>query len=177
MKIKKLILGAFLGVFTLAGVAMLPNYANAQEVEPGDGVGGWKGNWWYAASTEKDTAFSETMWFNIKWSKWYTEDYWVAWTEWDQWDALISVIRSAINWVLGMLSLISLALVLYAGFLMVTSQGDSKKYEQGFGIMKWAGIGLAVIAGAWLIVSLIFWIITGSISGWGVNGDNEPVQQ
>jgi hypothetical protein len=30
MKMKKMLLGAFLGIFTLAGVAFLPNYANAQ---------------------------------------------------------------------------------------------------------------------------------------------------
>ena len=30
MKMKKMLLGAFLGMFALAGVAVLPNYANAQ---------------------------------------------------------------------------------------------------------------------------------------------------
>jgi hypothetical protein len=29
MKMKKMLLGAFLGMFTLAGIAVLPNYANA----------------------------------------------------------------------------------------------------------------------------------------------------
>jgi hypothetical protein len=31
MKMKKMLLGAFLGMFALAGVAVLPNYASAQE--------------------------------------------------------------------------------------------------------------------------------------------------
>ena len=46
---------------------------------------------------------------------------------------------------------------------MMTSGGDSKKYEKGVGILKWAGIGLAIIALSWLIVSLIFYVINGSI--------------
>jgi hypothetical protein len=31
MKMKKMLLGAFLGMFTLAGIAILPNYASAQD--------------------------------------------------------------------------------------------------------------------------------------------------
>jgi hypothetical protein len=31
MKMKKMLVGAFLGMFALAGVAVLPNYASAQE--------------------------------------------------------------------------------------------------------------------------------------------------
>jgi uncharacterized membrane protein YukC len=44
----------------------------------------------------------------------------------------------------------------------MTSGGDSKKYESGLNILKWAAIGLAVIAVSWLIVSLIFYVINGS---------------
>jgi hypothetical protein len=42
---------------------------------------------------------------------------------------------------------------------MMTSGGDSKKYESGLNLLKWAAIGLAVIAASWLIVSLIFYVI------------------
>lgn len=77
-------------------------------------------------------------------------------------DSLIHTIRVAVNRVLWMLSFIALLLCLYAGFLMMTSGGDSKKYEKGIGILKWAGIGLAIIALSWLIISLIFWLIEGS---------------
>jgi hypothetical protein len=31
MKMKKMLLGAFLGIFTLAGIAILPNYASATD--------------------------------------------------------------------------------------------------------------------------------------------------
>ena len=46
---------------------------------------------------------------------------------------------------------------------MMTSGGDSKKYESGLNILKWAAIGLAIIALSWLIVSLIFFVINGSM--------------
>ena len=36
MKMKKMLIGAFLGIFAVAGVAVLPNYANAQEETPSE---------------------------------------------------------------------------------------------------------------------------------------------
>jgi len=45
-------------------------------------------------------------------------------------DSLINTVRTAINWVLGMLSLVALVIALYAGFLMMTSGGDEKKYQK-----------------------------------------------
>ena len=136
---KKMLVGAFLGMFALAGVAVLPNYASAQSDTSNFGGEG--------AFTNQDPKYNPN----------------VPGADSLKNDSLITVIKRAINWVLGILSLIALALCLYAGFLMMTSGGDSKKYEKGVGILKWAGIGLAIIALSWLIVSLIFWIIEGSI--------------
>ncbi|MDR0650125.1 MAG: pilin [Candidatus Peribacteria bacterium] len=74
-------------------------------------------------------------------------------------DKLINSIKSFINWVLGMLATIALVICLYAGFLMVTSAGDEAKYKKGMDILKKAGIGLIIIGLAWLIVSVVFWLI------------------
>jgi len=119
-------------------------------------------------------ASADTTDFNASWWGWMndnTQKYnpTVAGSKEHQWDALITTIRTAINWVLGMLSLVALVLCLYAGFLMMTSSGDENKYKKGVGIMKWAAIGLAIIALSWLIVSLIFWVINGSIGGTGID--------
>ena len=144
MKMKKMLLGAFLGMFTLAGVTVLPNHA--------------------------DATFQESEWTEV-WSMDqqnldYNPD--VAWHDSFQNDSLIKTIQKAINWVLWMLSLVALALCLYGGFLMMTSGGDQKKYEKWVGILKWAGIGLAIIALSWLIVSLIFYVIKGTtVTGEG----------
>ena len=144
MKMKKMLLGMFLGMFTIAGITVLPNQVNAQV----------------------DTT---NTWFNTaSWWNWQNTGYnsSVAGASTGlQWDALIKTIRTAINWVLGLLSLIALALCLWGGFQMMTSGGDQKKYESGLNVLKWAAIGLAIIAASWLIVSLIFFIINGSIKG------------
>ena len=124
-------------------------------------------------ATDYTSEWTNTDWFSNPWG-WDNPDLQynplVSDSDKMAWDKLIHTIKTAINWVLGILSLIALALCLYAGFLMMTSGGDSKKYEKGVGILKWAGIGLAIIALSWLIVSLIFWIIEGStdsvLNGW-----------
>ena len=139
MKMKKMLVGAFLEMFAIAGVAV--NFASAQDSN-------FNTNWWWWMD-------DNTARYNPK----------VAGSTEHQGDALIVTIRTAINWVLGMLSLVALVLCLYAGFLMMTSSGDENKYKKGVGIMKWAAIGLAIIALSWLIVSLIFWVINGSIGG------------
>lgn len=145
---KKMLVGAFLGMFALAWVAVLPNYASAQN--------DFQADWFQKSDSELSS------------DKIHVIGEW-AWT----WRGLIDVIQTAINWVLWMLSLIALALCLYAGFLMMTSGGDSKKYEKWVGILKWAGIGLAIIALSWLIVSLIFWIINGATTDVQNNNTQE----
>ena len=144
---KKLLVGAFLWMFALTWVAVLPNYASAQNDDYGGFAG--DGNQWRN---------QQNLGYNAN----------VAGADDLQADSLIDTIRVTINWVLWLLSLIALALCLYGGFLMMTSGGDSKKYEKWVGILKWAGIGLAIIALSWLIVSLIFFVINGSIqTNWG----------
>ena len=96
------------------------------------------------------------------WKMPFVKDIKTIWTEKKQNDSLIHTIQTAINWVLGLLASISLCLVIYAWFLMLTSWWDSKKYDKGLSIIKNAAIGLAIIAVSWLIVSLIFYVINGS---------------
>lgn len=82
--------------------------------------------------------------------------------------SLLDTIKTFINWMLGMLATIALVICLYAGFLMVTAAGDDGKYKKGMGILKQAGVGLVIIGLAWMIVSVVFWLI-GSMS-WGAAG-------
>ncbi len=77
---------------------------------------------------------------------------------------LLDSAKNAINWILGILATIALVVCLYAGFLMVTSAGDEKKYQKGLGILKYAALGLAVVGLAWLFVSLISWFVSAV---WG----------
>jgi len=89
----------------------------------------------------------------------YVENIGVPGTEELQGSKLIDSIKSFINWTLGMLATIALVLCLYAGFMMVTSTGDDAKYKKGLDIIKKAAIGLIIIGLAWLIVSIIMWLI------------------
>lgn len=78
---------------------------------------------------------------------------------------LLDIIRSFINWILGLLSLIALGMALWGGFQMVTAAGDDGKYKEGFKVLKQAAIGLIIVGFSWIIVSSIFWLIGGFSSG------------
>lgn len=91
----------------------------------------------------------------------------LIWWRNDASSRLLDTIKNAINWLLWILATIALAICLYAGFLMVTSAGDQKKYESGMNILKYAAIWLAVVWLSWLFVSVIFWFI--DLTGWKEN--------
>jgi len=147
MKMKKMLFGAFLGMFAVAGIAVLPNYASADDDEDADRFqtsGSAPEKWWFES---QDLSYGPDVYGHGKFQN----------------DNLLKSIKKAINWVLGLLSFIALCLCLWGGFQMMTSGGDSKKYESGLNILKWAAIGLAIIAASWLIVSLVFYVINWSL--------------
>jgi hypothetical protein len=79
---------------------------------------------------------------------------------WAENDWLVSsVIQTAVNRVLGILALIALLILLYAGFLMLTAAGDDDRYNKWFTILKQVALWLVMIWLAWLIVSMIFYLI------------------
>ena len=90
-----------------------------------------------------------------------SEIKWV-WTAQREGSSLLDVIKNAVNWVLWMLSLITLCIVLWWWFQMVTAAGDDGKYKKWFTILKQAWIWLIIILLAWIIVSVVFWLV-GSV--------------
>ena len=141
MKMKKMLLGAFLGMFAVAGVAFLPGMVNAQDA----GMGGESDNPWANPDPSKSYV-SEGNEQSLTGS------------------AFLDTIKNAINWILGILATIALIVCLYGGFLMVTAAGDEKKYQKWLTVLKYAAVGLAIIGLSWLIVSIIFWFV-GTLSG------------
>ena len=130
---KKMLVGAFLWIFTLAWVATLPNYTNATgEWGPDEGRttdGSLSGN---------ANAISGAKNAN---------------------STLLDTIKSAIKWILGILATVAVVICLYAGFIMMTSAGDENKYKNGMKVLKYAAIWLAIILLSWLIVSMVFWFV------------------
>jgi len=68
-------------------------------------------------------------------------------------------IKSLINRILWLLSVIALVICLRWGFQMLTAWWDENKYKKWFTILKQAWLWLAIIWFSWLIVSTIFWLI------------------
>ena len=131
MKMKKFLVGAFLWMFALAGVAVLPNYANAA-------TGDWAEDPWVQPRANKNLLSKDQELTGSK---------------------FLDTVRNAINWILWILATIALVMCLYWWFKMVTSGWDEKKYGDGLKVLKYAGIGLAIIGLSWMIVSVIFWFV------------------
>lgn len=68
---------------------------------------------------------------------------------------LQSMVEKIIGWALGILVLVSVAMIIYGGFKMVTSGGDSEKFGQGQQMVLYAIIGLIVAFLAWAIVNFV----------------------
>ncbi len=102
-------------------------------------------------------AVTTTPWFGVN----ATNNAGITWinASTDQGGNLIDVIKSFINWMLGMLALIALVVLLFGGFQMVTAAGDETKYKKGFKILQQAAIGLVFIGVSRLLVSAIFWLL------------------
>lgn len=92
---------------------------------------------------------------------WATSDVSVIWDNttgtWSS--SLISTIKTFVNRVLWILSLIALIITLRGWFQMLTAAGDETKYKKWFTVLKQAALWLVVVWLAWLFVSLIFYII------------------
>ena len=111
----------------------------------------WSG---WSSTTENWATYA---WQDTRYNVW-------NWSDSLTWDRLIYTIKNFINRVLWLLSLIALAICLWWGFQMLTASGDETKYKKGFTILKQAGFGLAIIALAWLIVSVVFRIVNKTAS-------------
>lgn len=77
---------------------------------------------------------------------------------------LMDVIRSFINYALGLIAFILFAMLLYGGYKMIVAGGDDEAYKEGLKILKNGAIGVAFIAISWLAVQFIFAVI-GMITG------------
>lgn len=66
-----------------------------------------------------------------------------------------TAVRGFINYFLSFLGLIAVAMVIYAGVLMVTSGGEEEQSTKGKQILIWAAVGLVLIMLSYAIVSVV----------------------
>jgi len=111
----------------------------------------WLLTFWLAGVYAQTPAVTTSFWTVTD-----TAGVGVAWAWTDQWGKLIDVIKSFINRVLGILSLIALIILLRGWFFMVTAAWDETRYKKWFKILQQAAIWLVVIWVSRLVVSIIF---------------------
>lgn len=70
------------------------------------------------------------------------------------------IVGNVIGVLLGVLGLIFLVLVVYAGFLYLTAQGEEKNVKQAKAILTKAVIGMVLIASSYAITNLVVDAVT-----------------
>ncbi|MDO8626083.1 MAG: Ig-like domain-containing protein [Candidatus Magasanikbacteria bacterium] len=83
------------------------------------------------------------------------------------------IVARIIRIALGLLGIVLLVLILYAGYLWMTAGGNEEKIAEAKKLITNAVIGLAIILSAYAIVGFIFKILgVGSGTGGGIGGPN-----
>lgn len=77
------------------------------------------------------------------------------------------IIGRVIQIILSMLGVIALGLIIYAGSIWMTSNGEEEKIRNAKNILKNAVIGLIIILSSWAITTYIISTLSGAISGGG----------
>lgn len=86
--------------------------------------------------------------------------------------SIIGIINRAINIMLFFAIAVGIIIIIWAGFLFITSQGDSKKAANASKVVINVLIGLAVVLLARGIIGLTYYILTGSSSSKINSPDN-----
>jgi hypothetical protein len=84
------------------------------------------------------------------------------------WCSLIQLFDNVIDFLFTIFTLAAVAMVMYVGFKMVTSQGSSEAWEEGKKMFSNLVIGFVIFLSAWLIVDTILKGLIDTESGFGV---------
>jgi hypothetical protein len=82
-------------------------------------------------------------------------------------DSLAGIMATAIKAFLGLLGIIFLVLIIYAGFTWMTAQGEEEKVTRAKETLQRAIIGLIIIVAAYSITYFVFNSLPGGGSGSG----------
>src|SRR5574344_200985 len=79
----------------------------------------------------------------------------------------VKTATNIINVLMGLLSLLAVCLILYGGFVYMTSGGSEEKIDQAKRVLKNSAIGLVIILSAWGITYYILTTLVGVTGGSG----------
>lgn len=68
---------------------------------------------------------------------------------------VFGTIQKVIEAVLGIVGSVALLIIVYGGFLWLTSAGNASQVDKGKRTLAWAGVGLAVVFGSAILVDLV----------------------
>ena len=77
------------------------------------------------------------------------------------------LIGNIVRTFIGLLGLVFLVLLVYAGYLWFSAQGDEKKVEHAKGLLRDAVIGLIIITAAYAIASFVVNAVLTSVAPAG----------
>jgi len=81
---------------------------------------------------------------------------------------LREIVLLAINFILGFVGLIAVIMMIYGGFVLLTSSGDEEATSKAKNIILFAIIGIIIILFSFAIINTIFDITTGTDESVGV---------
>jgi len=84
------------------------------------------------------------------------------------------VIGKIIRAILGLLGILTVSIMMYGGYLIMTSGGSEEKVAQGRRVLINATIGLVIILSSFIIVQFIINALSGNIKGGGLGKIRGP---
>lgn len=66
-----------------------------------------------------------------------------------------------LNYVLGFLGVLAVAMIVYGGFIYMTSAGNEERVKSGRAILTYAIVGLLIVILSWVIVRAIITALGG----------------
>lgn len=92
------------------------------------------------------------------------------------WSDFVQMINNLISWLIGLATVVATLLFMYAGFLYLTSGGSESQTDQATAIFSNVAIGFGIILVAWMLVTSIVSLLTGS-SWIEENSELLPISQ
>ena len=70
-------------------------------------------------------------------------------------DVKVFILRT-LRYSLGFLGIVALIMIIYGGFLMLTTGGNADMIKRAKSAIIWAAVGMAIILSSWIILRFIF---------------------